>query len=346
MWMEIIKDYDFSLEYHLGKANVVANALSRRPRGIAASTMVQEWLMLETTSEFDLEPSGREQGIFLELAAKVSDGPSEWEVGSDGRLRLRSRLYVPDGDDLKGEIIREAHRSWYTVHSGNTKMYRDLRRQFWWNRMKRDVAEYVLQCLTCQQKAMGTTLDMSTPFHPQTDGQTDIVNQVMEDMLRACVLDFKGSWEDHLPLIEFAYNNSYHSMPAEVRDGEFLGPEIVQETIEKISIIRDRIRTAQSRQKSYVDLKKRQVVFEVGDHVFLKVSPMKGVVRFGKKGKLAPRLQYNQGEPVCILDGSIKRLRMKEVDLVKVLWSHHDESDASWELESDMRIRYPQLFVD
>ncbi|XP_050378569.1 uncharacterized protein LOC126795878, partial [Argentina anserina] len=158
------------------------------------------------------------------------------------------------------------------------------------------------------QKAMGTTLDMSTAFHPQTDGQTERVNQVMEDMLRACVLDFKGSWEDHLRLIEFAYNNSYHSSIgmapyealygrpcrspicwAEVGDEALMGPEVVQETTEKISIIRDRIRTAQSRQKSYADLKRRHVEFEVGDHVFLKVSPMRGVVRFGRKGKLAPR---------------------------------------------------------
>ncbi|KAM5551108.1 hypothetical protein ABKV19_026106, partial [Rosa sericea] len=237
----------------------------------------------------------------------IDDCPSEWAVGSDGGLRLRSRLYVPDCEELKGEILREAHRSRYTVHPGSTKMYRVLRRQFWWNGMKRDVAEYVSRCLTCQQKAFGTSLDMSTAFHPHTDGQTERVNQVMEDMLRACVLDFKGSWEDHLPLVEFAYNNSYHSSIgmapyealygrpcrtpicwAEVGDREFLGPEIVQETTEKIYIIRDRIRTAQSRQKRYVDLKRRPVEFEEGDHVFLKVSPMKGVVRFGKKGKLAP----------------------------------------------------------
>lgn len=133
------------------------------------------------------------------------------------------------------------------------------------------------------QKAIGTTLDMGTAFHPQTDGQTERVNQVMEDMLRACILDFKGSWEDHLPLIEFSYNNSYHSSIgmapyealngrpcrslicwADVGDKELLGPAIVQETTEKISIIRDRIRTAQSRQKSYADLKRRHIEFDRG----------------------------------------------------------------------------------
>ena len=234
-------------------------------------------------------------------------------------------------------------------------------------------------------------------------------------------MDSKGSWEDHLQLIEFAYNNSYHFSKCmapyealygrpcrspgcwtEVGDSDFLGPNIVQETIEKVSTIRDRIQTAQSRQKSYADLKRRQVEFDVEDHVFLKVSPTKGVVRFGKKGKLAPRyvgpfeilekvgdLAYRLAlpptmsgvhnvfhvsllrkyvpdashvidfssikvnadatfvvEPVRILDRSTKRLRRKEVDLVKVCWSHHDEGDASWELESDMRAKYPKLFLD
>ena len=107
------------------------------------------------------------------------------------------------------------------------------------------------------QKAMGTTLDMSTAFHPQTDGQTERVNQVMEDMLRACVLDFKGGWEDHLSLIEFAYNNSYqasigmapyealYGRPcrtpvcwAEVGDKELLGPELVWETSESLDYSR------------------------------------------------------------------------------------------------------------
>ena len=270
------------------------------------------------------------------------------------------------------------------------------------------------------QKALGTTLDMSTAFHPQTDGQTERVNQVMEDMLRACILDFKGSWEDHLALIEFSYNNSYHSSIgmapyealygrpcrspicwAEVGDSQLLGPDIVQETTEKISVIRDRIRTAQSRQKSYADLKRRHIEFEIGDQVFLKVSPMKGVVRFGKKKKkLSPRfigpfeilervgdLAYKlalplsmsgvhdvfhvsmlrryirdeshvinhsavkvnadatyEVEPVRILERCTKELRSKSVNLVKVLWSHHDEGDASWELESNMRIKYPHLF--
>lgn len=158
------------------------------------------------------------------------------------------------------------------------------------------------------QDAMQTSLDMSTAYHPQTNEQTERVNQVLEDMLRACALDLKSAWEEHLHLVEFAYNNSYHSSIgmtpyealygrpcrspacwAEVGDGPLHGPEIVQETTEKIVRIRERLKAAQSRQKSYADAKRRELDFEVGDKVFIRVSPMRGVMRFGVKGKLAPR---------------------------------------------------------
>ncbi|GJX44937.1 putative reverse transcriptase domain-containing protein [Tanacetum coccineum] len=130
----------------------------------------------------------------------------------------------------------------------------------------------------------------------------------LEDMLRACVMDFGGSWDTHLPLIEFSYNNSYHTSIkcapfealygqkcrspvrwTEVGESQLIRPEIVQETTKKIVQIRERLNMARSRQKSYADKRRKPLEFQVGDRVLLKVSPWKGVVRFGKKGKLAPR---------------------------------------------------------
>ncbi|GJS30371.1 putative reverse transcriptase domain-containing protein [Tanacetum coccineum] len=158
------------------------------------------------------------------------------------------------------------------------------------------------------QEVLGMRLDMSTAYHPQTDGQSERTIQTLEDMLRACVMDFGGSWDTHLPLIEFSYNNSYHTsikcapfealygrkcrspvIWTEVGESQLIGPEIVQETTEKIVQIRERLKTARSRQKSYADKRRKPLEFQVGDRVLLKVSPWKGVVRFGKKGKLAPR---------------------------------------------------------
>jgi hypothetical protein len=127
-------------------------------------------------------------------------------------------------------------------------------------------------------------------------------------MLRACVMDFGVGWSKFLPLVEFAYNNSYQASiemapyealygrkcrsPVcwfEVGEKRLIGTELIQITSEKIEVIRKKLQTAQSRQKSYVDKIRRDLEFSVGDCVFLKVSPTKGVFRFGKKGKLSPR---------------------------------------------------------
>ncbi|GKD10530.1 putative reverse transcriptase domain-containing protein, partial [Tanacetum coccineum] len=132
--------------------------------------------------------------------------------------------------------------------------------------------------------------------------------KTLEDMLRACVIDFGGSWDVHLPLVEFSYNNSYHTsircapfealygrkcrspvLWAEIGEGSLIGPELVQETINKVVVIKEKLKVARDRQKSYADNRRKPLEFEVVDRVMLKVSPWKGVVRFGKKGKLASR---------------------------------------------------------
>ncbi|GKD93538.1 putative reverse transcriptase domain-containing protein [Tanacetum coccineum] len=125
-------------------------------------------------------------------------------------------------------------------------------------------------------EALGTQLDMSTAYHPQTDGQSERTIQTLEDMLRACMIDFGKGWDRHLPL-------------AEVRDAQLTGPEIIHETTEKIIQIKKRIQPARDRQKSYADRRRKPLEFEVGDKVILKVSPWKGVIRFDKRGKLNPR---------------------------------------------------------
>ena len=158
------------------------------------------------------------------------------------------------------------------------------------------------------QEELGTRLHFSTAFHPQTDGQSERTIQTLEDMLRACAIDFGGNWDDHLHLAEFSYNNSYHSSidrpPYEALYGRkcrtpvcwgevgqrVLGStDIVLKTTEKIQMIRDHLVTAKSRQKSYADKRRSDLEFQVGDHVLLKVSPWKGVIRFRKRGKLGPR---------------------------------------------------------
>ena len=158
------------------------------------------------------------------------------------------------------------------------------------------------------QAALGTQLRMSFAYHPQTDGQSERTIQSLEDLLRACVLDYMGSWSEMLSLVEFTYNNNYHfsigMTPYEAlygrrcriplccnQDGEslVLGPEFLQQTSEKVRAIQERMRATQSRQKSYADRRRRPLEFEAGDHVFLKVTPTPGIGRAIKSRKLTPR---------------------------------------------------------
>ena len=158
------------------------------------------------------------------------------------------------------------------------------------------------------QKAIGTTVLFSTAYHPQTSGQVERVNQILEDMLRACVISFGMKWEECLPYAEFSYNNSYQASlqaaPFEVLYGrkcrtplnwsetgerQLFGPDVIQEAEDRVKIVREHLKAAQSRQKAYYDKRHRGVAFQVGDWAYLRVSPLRGTHRFGIKGKLAPR---------------------------------------------------------
>ncbi|GKE19237.1 putative reverse transcriptase domain-containing protein [Tanacetum coccineum] len=246
------------------------------------------------------------------------------------------------------------------------------------------------------QEALGTKLHMSTAYHPETDGQSEHTIQTLEDMLRACVMDFGGSWDTHLPLVEFSYNNSYHTsikcapfealygrkcrspvIWTEVGESQLIGPELVQETTEKIFQIKERLKTARSRQKSYADKRRKPLEFKVGDRVLLKVSPWKGVVRFGKKGKLAPRCVHDTfhvsnlkkclaepdvqvpldeieidenlrfvKEPIEIVERDVKKLKRRRIPLVKVHWNSRQGAEYTWEREDQFQKKYPNLFFE
>ncbi|GJX01151.1 putative reverse transcriptase domain-containing protein [Tanacetum coccineum] len=150
---------------------------------------------------------------------------------------------------------------------------------------------------------------MSTAYHPQTDGQSERTIQTLEDMLRACVKNFRSACVGcPLTVVSYLINNSYHTsircapfkalygrkcrspvLWAEIREGSLIGPELVQETTDKVVVIKERLQAARDGQKRYANNRHKPLEFEVGDRVMLKVSPWKGVIRFGKKGKLAPR---------------------------------------------------------
>ncbi|GKE62101.1 putative reverse transcriptase domain-containing protein, partial [Tanacetum coccineum] len=197
----------------------------------------------------------------------------QMEKRDDGSLYFLDRIWVPLVGDVRIKIMDEAHKSKYYVHPGANKMYYDLRDMYWWLGMKRDIATYTAQ------KALGTRLDMSTTYRPQMDGQSESTIQTLDDMLRACVINFGGSWDVHLPS---------PVLWVEIGESSLIGPELVQETTDKVVLIKEKLKAARDRQKSYADNRRKPLEFEVGDRVMLKVSPWKGVIRFGKKGQLAP----------------------------------------------------------
>ncbi|KAI3745098.1 hypothetical protein L1987_58200 [Smallanthus sonchifolius] len=204
-------------------------------------------------------------------------------------------------------------------------------------------------------EAIGTRLNISTAYHPQTDGQSKRTIQTLEDMLRACIIDFSGSWDTHLPLAEFCYNNSYHATI------ELRSLEVVTATSETFGQIKVRMKATQDRQKSYADKRQRPIEFNVGDLRLDLPDELSGIHPTFHLSHLHKclaeelahvplndievdnSLNYVE-EPVAILDRKEKQLRNKVIRLVKVQWRHRKGSEATWETEAEMKESYPHLF--
>ncbi|KAA3470742.1 DNA/RNA polymerases superfamily protein [Gossypium australe] len=173
------------------------------------------------------------------------------------------------------------------------------------------------------QEALGTELHFSTAIHPQTDGQSERIIQILEDMLKCYILEFNGMCEQYLPLIEFSYNNSFQSSIkmapyedlyghkcrtplywTELSDYKILGVDLIKDTEQKVKVILNILKAASYHQKSYVDFKRKDIEFEISDKVFLKVSPWKKVLRFERKGKLSPR--YRSDPSYVIIPSEIE----------------------------------------
>ncbi|GKC41123.1 putative reverse transcriptase domain-containing protein [Tanacetum coccineum] len=438
-WLELLSDYDCEIRYHSGKANVIADALSRKERIKPLRNIKNE-----------------DVGGMLIKNLKDPEKPrtEKLESRADGALCLNDRSWLPCYGNLRTVIMHESHKSKYSIHPGSDKMYQDMKKLYWCPNMKADIATYVSKTLTYAkvkaehqrlsglliqpdipqwkwdnitmdiftklpkssqgydtiwvifdrvtkslifvpmretnpmeklermylkkvvtrhgisisiicvvrftsnfwrslQKALGTSLDMSTTYHPQTDGQSKRTIQTLKDMLRACVIGFGKGLVNHLPLVEFPYNNSYH---ASIKAAPFKA-------------------LYGQKQTSYVDLKHKPMEFQVGDSVMFKVSLWKGVVRFGKRGKLNPRVnntfhvsnlkKFYADEPLAvpldglhfddkllfvkesvkIMDREVKRLKRSRIPIFKVRWNSTRGLEFTWEREDQFRKTYRHLFT-
>jgi hypothetical protein len=431
-WLELIKDYDLEIHYHPGKANLVADALSRKVHVHSAIVAQLPDEIVEDFRRLNLGIVAHTEGVTIDVEptleqeirkgqigdAKIQEikdlitegrGP-EFTEDEQGTIWFKDRICVPDIESLCETILKEAHDSDYSIHPGSTKMYQDLKQKYWWYGLKRDVAAHVAMCDVCQRvkaehrrparllhplkipewkweeigmdfitglpstprgydsiwvimdrltkvahfisvkttykgsqlaelymaqivclhgvpkkivsdrgpqftsrfwrsfhENMNTKLNFSTAYHPQTDGQTERTNQVLEDMLRACALQHGSSGTRvYLMLSSHIIIVTGQSEDVIVRDSiwqemqdsstldqtgerQIFGPELIQAAEEQVRIIRENLRIAQTRQKSYADNRRRPLEFEEGDYVYLKVSPLRGMRRFKVKGKLSPR---------------------------------------------------------
>ncbi|KAD4584874.1 hypothetical protein E3N88_22475 [Mikania micrantha] len=327
-WVELLNDYDCVIKYHPGKANVVADALSRKERvkplrvramGITVQTSLSDKIIQAQQEALDRGNLKKE----LDCGAE-----KQFDTKPDGIIYYKERVWIPAVDELRKLIFDEAHKTKYSVHPGADKMYQDLRGFYWWPGMKKDIAEYVGQCLTCakvkaeHQRPSGLLEQPEIPLWkweqiamdfitklPRTSSGHDTIWVIIDRLTKSAHFlpmreNFTMDKLARLYINEIVLPQQYRMCTirgslwpemrspicwTEIGDNRITGPELIQETTDKIAQIQRRLQATRSRQKSYADKRRKPLEFQVGDRVMLKVSPWKGVVRFGKKGKLAPR---------------------------------------------------------
>nr|GEU40460.1 putative reverse transcriptase domain-containing protein [Tanacetum cinerariifolium] len=370
-WLELLSDYDCDIHYHPGKANIMADALSRKERStplrVQALVMTIGLNLLKEILEAQTEALKPENLNAEDVGGMLrKDLPKEnLEPRADKTLCLNNRSWVPCFGHQKpsGLLVQPEISKWK------------------WEKITMDFITK-LPKNTNGYDTIWVIVDHLTKFaHFLPMKEKDAMEKLMKLYMKEV--------DRYLPLVEFSYNNSYHtSIKAapfkalygrkclspvcwvEVGDAQLTGPEIIHETTDKIIQIKNRFQATRDRQKSYADLKRKPMVFQVGDRVMLKVSPWKGVVRFGKRGKLNPRYigpfkkclsdeslmipldelriddKLNFVEvPVEILDREIKQLKKSRIPIIKVRWNSKRGPEFTWEREDQSKQKYPHLFT-
>ncbi|GJS65062.1 putative reverse transcriptase domain-containing protein [Tanacetum coccineum] len=310
-------------------------------------------------------PEWKWEKITMDLVTKLPKSSSGYDAIWVVVDRLtKSAHFLPIREDYKTEKLARIYINEIVARHGvPVSIISDRDGRF---------ASHLWQAL---QKALGTKLNMSTAYHPETDGQSERTIQTLEDMLRACVMDFGGSWDTHLPLVEFSYNNSYHKsikcapfkalygrkcrspvIWAEVRESQLIGPEIMQETTGKIVQIKERLKTARSRQKSYADKRRKPLEFKVGDqelsyiHDTFHVSNLKKCLAESDVQVPLEEIVIDENlrfieEPIEIVERDVKKLKRRRIPLVKVRWNSRQGAEYTWEREDQFKTKYPHLFA-
>nr|GEV36703.1 putative reverse transcriptase domain-containing protein [Tanacetum cinerariifolium] len=328
-------------------------------------------------------PEWKWEKLAMDLVTKFPRSSSGYDAIWVIMDRLtKSAYFLPIREDYKTEKLARIYINEIVARHGvSVSIILDCDGRF---------TSYLWQAL---QEVLGTKLHMNTAYHPETDGQSERTIQTLEYMLRACVMDFGGSWDTHLLLVEFSYNNSYHTSikyaPFEARYGrkcrspviwtevgesQLIGSEIMHETTEKITHIKERLKTARSRQKSYVDKRRKLAPRYVGPFEIVEcVGPVAYRLKLPqelscvhdpfhvsnlKKCLAKPYVQvpldeieidenmHFVKEPIEIVERDVKKLKRRRIPLVKVRWNSRQGAEYTWEREDQFRKKYPHLFSE
>ncbi|GJR01021.1 putative reverse transcriptase domain-containing protein [Tanacetum coccineum] len=337
-WLEFLSDYDCEIHYHPRKANVVADALSRKER---VKPLRVRALVLTT-------------GLNL---------PVSW---------------IPCFGDLRILIMHESHKSKYSIHPGSDKMYQDLKKLYWWPNLKAEISTYVRNRLDGKVDETileGSSLKTCMAYHPQTDGQSERTIQTLKDMLCACMIDFGKGWDRHLHLVEFSYNNNAQLTGLEIVHET---TEKIFQIKKRIQVAHDRQKSYADRRHKPLEFQARdkgklnpryigpfKILAKVGTvayrlklleklsrvHSTFHVSNLKKCFSDEPLAIPLDEIQIDDKlnfikEPVEIMDREVKRLKKNRIPIVKVRWNSRRGPEFTWEREDQMKKKYPQLFAN
>ncbi|GJW39038.1 putative reverse transcriptase domain-containing protein [Tanacetum coccineum] len=408
-WIELLIDYECEIKYHPGKANVVADALSRKERlkprysiHPGADKMYYDlrdlywWPGMKrdvaeyvsrclTCSEIKAEhqktsgllqqpkiPEWKWEKITMNLVTKLPRSSSGYDVTWVIVDRLtKSAHFLPIREDYKTKKLARIYINEIVARHGvPVSIISDRDGRF---------ASHLWQAL---QEALSTKLHMSTAYHPETDGQSERTIQTLEDMLRACVIDFGGSWDTHLPLVEFSCKNSYHTsikcapfealygrkcrspvIWTEVGESQLIGPEIVQETTRRLFRLRKVVRFGKKGKLAPRYVGPFEIVECVGPvayrlklpqelscvHDTFHVSNLKKCLAEPDVQVPLDEIEIDENlrfveEPIEIVERDVKKLKRRRIPLVKVRWNSRQGAEYTWEREDQFRKKYPHLF--
>nr|GEV00379.1 reverse transcriptase domain-containing protein [Tanacetum cinerariifolium] len=356
-------NYDCEIRYHPGKANVVADALSRKEREkpirVRALVMTVYPDLSERILKAQIEAMKKENVKSENLGRLLKP---IFEIRSDGIRYFDRRVWLPMYGGIRDLIIHESHKLKYSIHPSSDKIYQDLKKLYWWPNIKADIATNVSKCLTrakvkaehqkpsgfwrSHQKALGTDVNMSTAYHPEINGQSERIIQTLEDMLRACVIDFRKSWDRHLPLVDFSYNNSYHASinaaPFEALYGRKcrkrgkLSPRYVGQfkVIDRIGPVTYKLELLDKLCGIHNTFHVLNLKRCLADENL--IIPLEEI-------QLDDKLHFIE-EPVDIMDREVKQLKQSRIPIVKVRWNSRRGPEYTWEREEIFKNKYPHLF--